>query len=243
MNKIQNFDELAKSGLRRAVLNIAEAGFAAIDTEGAVKRSVRVEGDELEINSHKFDLGKINNLYVVGVGKCSLEAGRELEKILGDRITGGIVIDVHVGALKKIKTFTGTHPLPTNENVDATKHIIKLLKDCNEDDLVIFIISGGGSTLLCQPENYTCLEEADIFSCLTGAGATIQELNTVRKHISLARGGFLAKYAYPASSLALIFSDVPGNDLEFIASGPTIKDTTTVADAARVAGKYSLGKK
>ncbi|MBU6501082.1 MAG: DUF4147 domain-containing protein [Patescibacteria group bacterium] len=238
MNKIKNLNDLATTDLRRAALNIAEAGLAAIDTDGAVKRAVRVEGDKLSINNYQFDLASIKNLYVVGVGKCSLEAGAALEDVLGERITGGIVIDVHKGTLKRIQTFAGSHPLPTDENMDATKKIIDLLDACKEDDLVIFIISGGGSTLLCQPTNRACSEEAKIFNCLTDAGADITELNTVRKHISLARGGFLAKYAYPARSVSLVFSDVPGNDIEFVASGPTMKDTTTIADAQKVIARY-----
>ncbi|MEK7195245.1 MAG: DUF4147 domain-containing protein, partial [Patescibacteria group bacterium] len=97
--------------------------------------------------------------------------------------------------------------------------------------------------LLSQPANSTCEWEAGLFSCLTEAGATIQEINTIRKHTSLARGGYLAKYAYPARIISLIFSDIPGNNLEFVASGPTVKDTTTIDDAKRIAFKYDVGKK
>lgn len=238
MTKVNNFDQLAKTETRRIALSIAEAGLKAIDTESVVKRAVRVEGNKFFVNEREFDLASVNNIYVVGVGKCSLEAGAALENILGNRVAGGVIVDVREGALKKIKTYQGTHPLPTERNMDATKQIIELLGSCEENDLVIFIISGGGSTLLCQPANHTCLEETKIFKCLTDAGATIRELNTVRKHTSLARGGFLAEYAYPARAVALIFSDIPGNDLGFVASGPTIKDMTTVADAEKIIAKY-----
>jgi glycerate-2-kinase len=150
---------------------------------------------------------------------------------------------VHEGTLQKITAYQGTHPLPSEQNVEATKKIIELLSGRDEKDLVIFVISGGGSTLLCQPRNHTCAEEAAIFKCLSAAGATIQELNTVRKHISLARGGFLAQYAYPARVISLIFSDVPGNNPEFIASGPTVRDTTSVAEAEKIMEKYGVREK
>jgi glycerate-2-kinase len=241
--KIQNFNELAVSDLRKAALNIAEAGLLAIDTKEALKRAVKVGDGKLYINGSEFELNNSGKLLVVGVGKCSLEAGAALEEILGDRISGGIIVDVHKGTLRKIETYRGTHPLPSEQNVDATKKIIELLSGRNEKDLVIFVVSGGGSTLLCQPVNHTCAEEAKIFQCLSAAGATIQELNTVRKHISLARGGFLAKYAYPARVVSLIFSDVPGNNLEFVASGPTVRDTTSIAEAEKVIEKYDVRKK
>ncbi len=241
--KLKNFSELALSDLRRAALGIAEAGLEAVDTANVIKKNVRLENDVLQITDRHFPLKNTGDLVIIGVGKCSLEAGEALEDILGDRISAGIVMDVHPGTLKKIRTFAGTHPLPSEQNMAATKEIINLLEDRRENDLVIFVISGGGSTLLCQPVNHTCLEEAKIFTCLSAAGATIQELNIVRKHLSLARGGFLAKYAYPAISAVLVFSDVPGNDLEFVASGPTVKDTTTVADAEKIIAKYDLAKK
>jgi len=241
--KIKNFNELALGDLRKAALNIAEAGLAAIDTKEAVRRAVKINNGKLLINDSEFELSNSGKLLVVGVGKCSLEAGAALEEILGDNISGGIVVDVHEGALKKMTAYHGTHPLPSEQNIDATKKIIELLSGRDEKDLVIFLISGGGSTLLCQPINHTCAEEGDIFNCLSSAGATIQELNTVRKHVSLARGGFLAKYAYPARAVSLIFSDVPGNNLEFVASGPTVLDTTSVAEAEKVMEKYGLREK
>ncbi len=239
--KIKNAKKLATSKGRKYLLEIVEAGLEAIDTPKVIKNAVSVKGRALIINNETFPLKNIKRLFVVGVGKCSLEAGGALEKILGNLIDGGIVVDVHKGKLKKLQTFTATHPLPTPQNIGATKKIIKLLSGLNENDFVIFIISGGGSTILCQPNNLTCRDEKIIFETLTGQGATIQEINTVRKHSSLARGGFLAKYAYPAKAVSLIFSDVPGNNLEFIASGPTIKDTTTIEDAKKVLAKY--GKK
>lgn len=238
--KIKNFKELAVTGLRKAALEIAEAGLEAIDTEKAVKRGVVLDGEILKIKDKEFNLAGFERVFVVGVGKCALEAGRALEEILGDRLMNGIVLDIHSGSLRKIRTFVGSHPFPTTDNVNATAEIIQLLSSLTGKDFVIFVISGGGSTLLCQPQNLICQDEKDILRCLFNAGANIGEINTIRKHLSLARGGYLAEYAYPASSVALMFSDIPGGATEFIASGPTVKDTTTVDDARRVLEKYEV---
>ncbi|TSA45504.1 DUF4147 domain-containing protein, partial [bacterium] len=192
----------------------------------------------LKVREKEFDLAGFERVFVVGVGKCAFEAGRALEEILGEKLTNGIVLDIHSGNLKKIRTFVGTHPFPTTENVNATAEIIQLLSSLTERDFVIFVISGGGSTLLCQPKNLICQDEKDILTHLFKTGANIEEINTIRKHISLARGGNLAFYAHLASSVALIFSDVSGGVMEFIASGPTVKDTTTVGDARTVIDKY-----
>ncbi len=240
--KIKNFDAIAVTPARKAALEIVEAGLFAIDTEQAIQSRVSLKDDTLKIDDRSFDVGNFDRIFVVGVGKCSLEAGRALENVLGDRLSGGIVLDVHRGVLKKIKAYSGTHPFPTEANVDATSEIIRLLSSLTEKDFVVFVISGGGSTLLCQPQNMVCAEEAEILKVLFEKGATIEEINTLRKHLSLARGGRLAEYAYPASSVALIFSDVPGDNLGFIASGPTVKDATTVDEAKTIVAKYDLEK-
>lgn len=227
--KIKNLKNLTKTSLRKKALQIAEAGLEAIDTGKIIKEQTALV---------KREVRDAKRVFVVGVGKCSLEAGRALEKILGPRLTAGIVIDVRPGKLKKLETRWGSHPFPTQKNIDHTKAIIKLLAKASKNDLVIFIISGGGSTLLCQPTSHTCLDEKALISCLYHNGATIRDVNIVRKHLSLARGGYLAKYAYPARSLSLIFSDVPGNKIEWIASGPTARDSTTVADAKKILRRY-----
>ncbi len=243
MRKIKNFEELAVSDARRAALEIAEAGFQAIDTDKILHEVVKLDGDLLSVKGEKFPLGNVSRIFVVGIGKCAMEAATALEDIFGERLYGGIVIDTEVRhSFKKIKAFQGTHPLPSDENITAARAVVALLKDLKEDDLAVFAISGGGSTLLCLPEQGTCLEEAEVLNALIHAGATIQEINTVRKHLSLARGGYLAKYAYPAHVVSLIFSDVPGDNLEFVASGPTVKDHTTVEEAEEILVKYDILK-
>ncbi len=236
--KIKNSKALGITYARERLLQIAEVGLRAIDTEKVMAEEISLRGDKFKVRERVFDLEKVKRIFVAGVGKCSLEAARALQKILGERIVDGVVIDIHEGELKGMRAFSGTHPLPTERNVNATRELIKLLEKSEEGDLVIFLISGGGSTLLCQPKEHTCAIEAELVKCLYSKGATIKEVNTIRKHISLARGGNLAKYAYPSEVVSLIFSDVPGDDLSFVASGPTVLDTTTVRDAEDVLTEY-----
>ncbi len=239
--KIENFAEIAKTEERKHALEIVEAGFAAVDTQAVVSKNVSLRGDQLSVHGSLYPLSDADRIFVVGVGKCALEAAVALESILGDRLSGGIVLDVRTdGRLAKIESYKGSHPLPSAENREVTGKIVALLKSLGERDLVLFVVSGGGSTLLHSPKDLSDEEEARIVKSLFKEGATIQEINTIRKHISYARGGFLAKYAYPARGIALIFSDVPSNDVQFIASGPTIKDTTTIKEAEAVLGQYDV---
>lgn len=242
--KIKNFKNINQTRLRKKALEIAEAGLQAIDTKTVIQDNVYLKNNRLRIKDKTVKTNDFNRLFVVGIGKCSLDACLELENILGDLIHEGIVIDISESKnLKTINLCQGTHPFPSQKNVDCTRKAISLLEKADEDDLVIFIISGGGSTLLCQPTNYNYKKETEILRVLFDKGAPIQEINTIRKHISTARGGFLAEYAYPARSFSLIFSDVPGDDLSFIASGPTVKDPTTTDDARETLDKYNIPEK
>lgn len=219
---------------------IAETGLDVIDTRKAMAQNVRREGDVLIVQGRVVPLGNVERVIVVGAGKCAYDAAAVLEEVLGDRLTGGVVASICDDKLKKLATFCGTHPYPTPVNIEATNAIMKALSGLTERDLVLAVISGGGSTLLCQPDRLTCENEADILRALFRKGATIEEINILRKHLSRARGGFLAQYAYPAEVITLIFSDVPGNDIRHVASGPTILDHTTVEDARAVLEKYGI---
>lgn len=240
---ITNFESLAENELRLDALAIAEAGYAAINVGAALIRKVHIEDDGLCIDDARYPI--INRrIFFVGVGKCAITAAEAVERLLGDRLTAGIALDVALpsdSALTKIKAYAGTHPLPSEANVQATERIIALLSECQEEDLVLMLISGGGSTLLCLNEPpMTCLDESALFTRLTEQGATIQDINTVRKHTSVARGGGLAKAAYPAEVISLIVSDVPKNDIGNIASGPTVRDSSTTLDAQTILSKYHL---
>jgi len=242
-HRVQNFDALTTNPLRTDALSIAEAGYAAINVGEALRRKLRIENGELHINDAVYPLAG-RKVFFVGVGKCALEAAGAIEELLGEHLTDGIAFDVSVRdnlSLSKIETHIGTHPLPSEVNVQASRRILEFLSGREASDLVIMLVSGGGSALLCLHESpMTCTDESLLWSELTKRGATIQDINTIRKHTSQARGGALAFAAYPAEVMSLIVSDVPGNDIEYIASGPTVLDTTTVADARAVLEKYTL---
>ena len=240
---VKNYKELATTKIRKNALEIIEAGLESINTAKIIKKNVQLKKGELFIQNKKINLTNIKRIFVVGIGKCAFEAGETLEKILGDSLTGGITLDIQRRKLHKIRSFVGTHPFMSDINIDVTREIIALLGKMTKNDLVLFVISGGGSALLCQPDNFTCQDESTVIKCLFDSGVAIKEMNTVRKHLSLARGGFLAKYAYPAKVISLIFSDVPNNEIEFVASGPTVLDTTTIRDAEKILDKYRVWKK
>jgi len=240
--RIQNFETLAENELRTDALSIAEAGYAAIDIGTALARSLTIEHDTLYIAGKEYPLTG-RHIFFVGVGKCAFSAAAVIEQTLGERLTSGIALDVSLleTPLAKVEMLVGTHPLPSEINETATKRILDFLAGRTENDLVIMLISGGGSTLLCaHTAPMTCIDESTLWNELTAKGATIQEINTVRKHTSRARGGGLAFAAYPAEVISLIVSDVPGNAIAYIASGPTVLDASTVADAQEVLAKYGI---
>lgn len=234
---------LATDALREDALAIAEAGYAAIDVGEAIKRTLRIENSELHIHNAHYRL-EGRRVFFVGIGKCAQAAAAAIETLLGDSLEGGIALDVFSAEKRrftKIETYLGTHPLPSEVNVRATKRIMEFLSGRTADDLILMLISGGGSTLLCLPEApMTYEDESALFTELTAKGASIQDINTVRRHISRARGGGLAAAAYPAEVLSLIVSDVPGNDIAHIASGPTVLDASTAADARAVLARYDV---
>jgi len=239
---IKNHKSLATTQLRRHALQIIEQGLDAVNTKKIIKKTVKYSGNKLTIQGRKYDLTKFDNVFIIGIGKASYDAAKELENILGSRIANGVVIDVKNGGLKYVKSFAGTHPIPSETNAYATNRILEVLRRLNPDDLVIAIISGGGSALLSQPFQLRHDELSKVTNELLRCGASIHDINTVRKHLSLIQGGQLARLAYPATIAALIFSDVPGDNLDTIASGPTVLDKTTTDDAMEVLKKYKLLK-
>jgi glycerate 2-kinase len=237
---IKNYDQLANNKNRKVALAIAEAGLDAINTEMVIKKSIKIKDNILFVDDSSFDLSKFKKIKVVGFGKCSCEAAFALEEILKDKITEGAVIGLNKKICKNIKTFAGSHPLPSDINIEPGKEIYEIVKNSTEEDLVIVIVSGGGSALLCYPEN-ECTQGEKLYDAFLKSGKTINELNTVRKHISLLKGGGLAKIAYPSTVIGLIFSDVPGDNFYQVASGTTYKDTSTILDAQNIINTYNLG--
>lgn len=236
----KNYDQLATSQNRKDALAIAGAALDAIDTETVVFDNVKIEGDILHVKDRQFDLRPFKNIKVIGFGKASCRAAAALEKTIGSRIHSGIAIGLEALSCEYIRTYQGTHPEPSEHNFEVSQSILEMSRNATAEDLVIVIVSGGGSALLCWPKE-ECNQGQILYHRFLKTGGDIRELNTVRKHISQLKGGGLAKVLYPATVIGMIFSDVPGDDLEAIASGPTFKDTTTIADALKIIEKYNLG--
>ncbi len=232
--------------LRRDAKKIFLHAVQAADPKNVLSSQVSVSGHSLRIGKCKFPLLKYERVWVAGAGKASAAMAVHLEKLLGSKIAGGVV-NVKYGhgqKLKKIRVQEAGHPLPDEQGQAGAREMVRLLTGLGENDLVIFLISGGGSALLPYPaEGITLEEKQAVTNLLLGSGATIQEINTVRKHLSRVKGGGVAKIAYPATLVSLILSDVIGDPLDAIASGPTVPDPTTFEDGLRILNRYDLGGK
>lgn len=239
---IKNFNQLATSKERKLALEIVETGFAALDTTRIIENNFNIKDGILKIKCHTFDLTDFKNIYLIGLGKCACDAALAIKTKLGKLIKAGVVIDIKSPSdynNSAIKFFKGTHPKPSIENVKASEAIVKLSESITGDDLVLIIVSGGGSALLCSSEKeYEAGRK--IYETFLSVGGTIDELNTLRKHISDLKGGGLAKRFFPATLVSLIFSDVPSGNVDQVASGPTFKDRTTLEDVNKILEKYQL---
>lgn len=237
---IKNSEELITSKERRIVLDMIEVGLLAIQPPHVIPQKVSLINNVLTIAKHEFNLNSFQNIYLIGFGKGSAAISFELEKILGGKLSEGYVIDVTDAPFSKINFTTGTHPLPSQENFLFTEKIIQRFENqLNLNDLVLIVICGGGSAMLVAPST-TLEQKIEVNSALLKSGAEISEMNIVRKHLSKVKGGGLAKLLSPAKVATLIFSDVPGNDLSTISSGPTVLDKTKKEDAWKIVTKYNL---
>jgi len=224
---------------REDAIDIMRKGMEASDPEGAVLENTSLKGNVLMVCGDHFDLGAYERIIVAGAGKASERMALGLEKILGDRISEGLVITKKkLGLTRVVEAVEGSHPLPDERSLAATEKIIDLVSKCTARDLIIFLVSGGGSSLLCYPE--VSLESfRQVTDELMRSGADIKELNTVRKKLSRVKGGRLAAMAR-GEMIALIMSDVVGDAVDLIASGPTVSDTSTNRDALRILEKYQI---
>ena len=185
-------------------------------------------------------------LIVVGAGKAAAGMARAAETFYGERYPGvkleGLVVTRygHSVQTEQLKVVEAAHPVPDAAGVAATAEMLALAEGLGKDDLLVCLISGGGSALLCAPEGVTLSQKAALTQALLRSGADITEMNTVRKHLSRVKGGGLARAAFPARVVSLIVSDVAGDDLSVIASGPTVPDSSTLAEARAVLERYRL---
>lgn len=232
--------------LRAHARGIFMAGVKSADPVDGIKTNVRLHDDYLQIADRNYRLANIRNILVVGCGKAAAKMAIAIEDLLGDRVSGGIVV-VKYGyalSLERIKVVEAGHPIPDEAGVDGARQIIELVRTAGENDLVLFLISGGGSALLPGPaDGLTLAEKQRTTQMLLESGATIQEVNAVRKHISKLKGGRFAKLVAPANCVSLILSDVIGDSLEAIASGPTVADSTTYGDCLEIVRRYGLTDK
>lgn len=222
---------------------IFDAALRAVDPAAAIHRHVVRDGNRLNTDGQGLNLDRFENVYVVGAGKAGSVMAGAMESVLGDRLTGGIV-NVKYGhstPLRRVEVLEAGHPIPDTAGVDGTEEIVELLALLDEDDLVFCLLSGGGSALLPLPaEGVTLQEKQAVTELLLQCGATINETNTIRKHISRVKGGQLARLAAPARLVSLVLSDVIGDPLDIIASGPTVPDESTYADCHSILEKYGL---
>jgi glycerate 2-kinase len=229
--------------LRRDALAIFKAALKAADPREAIRRHVTVNGDLLQVGRKRYDLARYERVIVVGAGKASARMAEALEGLLGRRITQGLINTKygHTARLKRIELHECGHPVPDAAGVEGSRRIAALAAQATGEDLVIVLISGGASALMPLPAAPIELEEKqETTRLLLACGAAIQEINAVRKHISAIKGGQLARLAAPATVVALMLSDVIGDALDVIGSGPTAPDASTFQSAWQVIEKYAL---
>ena len=262
--KVSNIRQLIENGATREIqharttlLNAYEQTLAAADPERLILEQLHLDGDLLRLQNQVFALDRFRKISVVGAGKAGAAMVFALEKVLGSRISNGYVNVTSADPARSGK-FTlndspvclspgdiilnhAGHPVPDAAGLAGAQAIIDIAAQAGEDELLICLLSGGGSSLLPLPRYPVSLaDKQQVTGQLLRSGASISEINTVRKHISAVKGGWLAKKAWPATVINLILSDVPGDPLEFIASGPTAPDSTTFADALAVLRRFEL---
>ncbi len=231
------------SRLRKDAEAIFKAGLEAVDPIHAIKKHVALQDDRLTVGDQEYNLAEYEGIYVVGTGKASAAMAQAVEELLGERLKGGVVNVKygHAFSLKKIKVNEAGHPVPDEAGFHGTEEIIQLLIQTGGKDLILCLISGGGSALLPYPaEGLTLGDMQQVTKCLLEVGACIHEINALRKHLSRVKGGRLAKLAHPSTLISLMLSDVIGDDLDTIASGPTVPDGSTFDDCLKILEKYQM---
>jgi glycerate 2-kinase len=230
------------------ICRVLAAAIHSADAGLSIRNKVSRVADTLSVGSLTFDLNTYLRIYVLGIGKAAVPMAEALVEIMGKRISSGVVItkDGYTGTESSfeqnhIELIQAGHPIPDQRNLAASSRIITLIQNLSPQDLVICLISGGGSSLLTQPSCHLSLKDIQVTTAkLLSCGATISEINTVRKHLDDLKGGRLAKKLFPATVISFILSDVVGDSLDMVASGPTVADTTTFSDTRAVLEKYQV---
>ena len=226
--------------MREDLQEIFSAGLAAADPQRAVRRELELEGDAILAGEKRFEPRRV---YVLAAGKAAGEMAKAAEELLGEKVSGGLVVtkDRHDPGPEGFETVFASHPEPDERSVEAARRVQELAESLGEEDLLLALISGGASALLADPA--PPIELADLkklTSDLLKSGADIGEINTVRKHVSVLKGGGLTRLAHPAPTIALLLSDVVGDEPSSIASGLTAPDSTTLGNTRRVLERYGI---
>lgn len=232
--------------MKRDAIEIFNAAVSAVEPSAAVKRVLKIRRNTLTVSGRHYDLRNIARIYIVGAGKASAAMAKAIEDLMMARIADGAVTVKYgyITDLRKISLTQAGHPVPDENGVLGSKRIVEVIKKATEKDLVIGLISGGGSALTPLPvEGIPLTDKQATTRSLLDCGATIIEINTIRKHLSRIKGGGLARLAYPARMINLMLSDVIGDPFEVIASGPCVPDPTTFKDCQAIIEKYNLQEK
>jgi len=247
-----NFDTatIRKNPWGKKVSRILNAALMAVEPSSALLHYVHRSGNLLKISDRLFPLDEYKNVYIIGFGKASTPMACSIANILGDQLSAGIVITkegyirAEIQSIKQLQVLEAGHPIPDIRGLEATHKIIDLLSMTTAEDLVICLISGGGSALLTNPATGLKLAEIqEMTNLLLECGATINEINTLRKHVDQVKGGGIVEIAAPAKIVSLILSDVVGDPLDIIASGPTVPDRSTFIEALNIVNDYKLRSK
>jgi hydroxypyruvate reductase len=238
---IRDRDRIGGNPERALALDCVEAGIEAADPRRVIADRVELDGADLDIDGDRYDLDEYGNVVVAGGGNAAATAASALEGVLGERIDGGVAITDNPVETDRVSVLPGDHPVPSERGAESTRELLAVVDDAGADDLVIAVITGGGSALMPAPAGDRSVDDLrETTDALLASGAAIHEINAVRKHVSDLKGGHLARRAAPATVVGVVFSDVVGNDLDVIASGPLTPDETTYADALSVLDRYDV---
>jgi len=247
-----NYDEKALDFINEPhkINRILLSALKEVDSLRIVQKAVSLINGKIEVGQKKYNISDYRKIYLIGIGKASQSMAMGIKKTLNEYINSGLIVtkrinrDISNFLLPNIKTIIGDHPIPGKNSLHAADELMQFISNINKDDLVICLISGGGSALVTKPAMGISLDEIQELTIqLLKCGASIDEINTIRKHLDMLKGGGLAKLLYPAQVITLVLSDVIGDSLSMIASGPTTSDLTTFADAFDIINKYHLENK
>ncbi|UPM44982.1 glycerate kinase type-2 family protein [Halocatena salina] len=238
---IKNRSEVIKTPAHDIAIECIEAGITAAQPRRVIGHTVSVTGNTLHIEQQSYDLGDYSEVLILGGGKAAGQMAEVLESLLSDHLTGGVVVTNDPTETSHVTMFEGNHPVPDENGVAGAERLLELAEQAGERTLILTVITGGGSALLPAPAGTISLADLQtVTNDLLASGATIHEINVLRKHISKLKGGQLARVAAPATVVGLTVSDVVGDDLDVIASGPLVPDTSTFQDAIDIIDVYGL---